>query len=96
MELTIDKNREKEGSVMITSRPIKIIVERIVVCEDVRNSFSKDGNKKMETLYRGKIAGFKESLEYLGLDYDQIDYLAEIEREKIERGCNKWALKPIR
>ena len=70
---------------MIISRPIKIIVERIVVCEDVQDSFSHT-NEVMADYYRGKIDGFESSLNFLGLDDEQIHYLVKIERQRREDG----------
>lgn len=63
---------------------IKEIVVRIVICEHIEESFKGEG--RMEHIYRGKSEGFKESLEYMGLSYEQIIYLVQIERNFREKG----------
>ena len=71
---------------MIVLKPIKIIIERIVICEDVQRAFENDDIKMMYHLYKGKMEGLREALKYLGLESPQIKYLVEIERERRRNG----------
>ena len=75
----------KERRMKVT-KSIKIIVERIVICEDVKRAFSDDSDKKMYHRYEGKVDAFKETLHYLGMNSPQANYLVEIERERRKNG----------
>ena len=71
---------------MKVTKPIKIIVERVVICEDVKRAFSNDSDKMMYHRYEGKVDAFKEALHYLGLDSLQANHLVEIERKRRKNG----------
>ena len=56
------------------------IIERIVICRCITKSFKESKDEKMEYKYRGKVEGFMESLNYLGLTNSQINCLTEEEK----------------
>ena len=71
---------------MRITKSIKIIIERIVVCEDVRNAFSADKDKTMYNLYMGKVDGLLEALRILKLTKKQIEKLVDDERKRRRNG----------
>ena len=58
------------------------IVERIVICRCVAKSFKDSKEEKMEYKYKGKVEGFMESLNYLGLTDSQINCLTKSEKRR--------------
>jgi len=58
------------------------IIERIVICRCIAKSFKESKEEKMEYKYRGKVEGFMESLDYLGLTNSQINCLTKLEERE--------------
>ena len=67
---------------MINQKEIQELVERIIICENIRDMYQEEGKRKNLNYYNGKVEGLYLAMEIVGYQRSTAVGMTLMEREK--------------
>ena len=85
---------------MINQKQLQGLIERIIICENIRDMYQEEGKRKNMHYYNGKVGGLYLAMEMVGYQRSTATGMVLMEREKkmkdkIRQERNKNILKTI-
>ena len=67
---------------MINQKEIQELIERIIICENIRDMYQEEGKRKNLNHYNGKVEGLYLAMEIVGYQRSTAVGMTLMEREK--------------
>ena len=67
---------------MINQKELNELIERIVICENIRDMYKEEGKRKNKNYYDGKVEGLYLAMEIVGYERSTATGMVLMEREK--------------